>query len=355
MFNVKLRGNIGVTNSNKDKAMMTTQIKVKDILNIHRIDSTVNRDLNYSRLPNLTKYIDGIDSEIGIYLPAIVCSFNEDPTPYYNKQTMELELPLDSRLVIIDGQHRIKSLERFIANKGVSVDRREEVLESYMTLQLYFGLSKEDERRLFADINSNSKRISMSLVTNFDTRDILNILTKELYSLCRPLRGAEVEFVKSKIVRPQNNQFCTSVRLKKIISFLFFGKKTASKREEELIKQQYDEIIVFLDKFFTNLFDVFPQVPGDVIQYVLGHESIQYAIALYLHSKIMVNNDEGVEWADLWEEEVDKLNNIDWSVRNSIWQPYMLVARAGTRHEFKAFVDGNYRDLLEVLEQQTSS
>lgn len=308
MFEIKLKGIIHLINTNK--AMMTTQISVRDILQVYEIDDSVNRDINYARKKPISKYIDSFDSEIGIFLPSLVFSFYVDPTKYYNRENKELRIPTGLKLKVLDGQHRIKGLEYLLRSMN-DKERKEKILDSTMTAQIYFGLSKNDERNLFADINSNARRVSMSLITKYDTRDITKVLIRDLYNSCTALQIAGVEFNKSRIVRPASTLFCTSARLKVFISCLLFGKINISKKNEQLIKDKYDEILVFLDKFFTVLFDVLPSNPGDVTKYMLGHEALQNAIALYLHEVIILESEKDLKWLYNWEIEVERLQFIN--------------------------------------------
>ncbi|PCK13273.1 hypothetical protein CEY07_02820 [Bacillus safensis] len=350
MYNIKLKGGIQPFDTEGNKGLMTTQIKVRDILNIYRIDPEINRDLNYSRLPKIINYLDSFDSDLGIYFPSIVCSFPESPLGYYDVKKMELEISAGVRLVVIDGQHRLKSLEQYMTKSHFNEDRKESLLNSDLTLQLYFGLTKKDEKSLFADMNSNSKRVSMSLITNYDTRDITNILIKELYQISKPLQSVKVEFNKSRLVRPTNTDFSTSVRLKKFVSILLFGKKSTNLKEEKLIKEYYDDILSFLERFFLAFIEALPSEPGNVLKYVIGHEPLQNAIAYHLNKRIITETTNEVKWIINWEEEVMHLKNIDWSNKNPIWQPHMLTSRANTPFEFDLFIASEENKLVSILD-----
>jgi DNA sulfur modification protein DndB len=350
MFEVKLKGIVNIVNS--DKGMMTTQILVRDILEIYEIDKSVNRDVNYGRLKPISDYINSYDSNVGIFLPSLVFSFQEDPSYLYDKASKELTIPLGSKLKVLDGQHRIKGLEELLARLDDS-KRRDAILNSSITAQIYFNLKEKDESILFADINSNAKRVSMSLITKYDTRDIMRVLIRDLYATCEALEVAGVEFNKSRIVRPTSTLFFTGARLKNFIISLLFGTvQKISKRNEKLVKENYDDILSFLGKFFTILFDVLPSDLGDVKKYVLGHEALQTSVALYLHQAIMLESEEGVKWFPDWESEVEMLKMINWNVSDSIWQPYLMKQRANTNYEFYGFIDGRPNELLSILNYQ---
>ncbi|MFC4601967.1 DNA sulfur modification protein DndB [Cohnella hongkongensis] len=340
MTKIIVKGSIDTINATKTKGLMSSQLVVKDILKVYKVEKLVNRDLAYNRLPSLLKYFEKADSEIGIYLPALVFSFRGDPTELYDSKNEQLVLDGTCKMVVLDGQHRIKAMEKY-AEKIKDESQRESFLMNSLTVQIYFGLSEEDERKLFTDINSNAKRVSMSLITQYDSRDITNLLMQEIYRTTPALKIAEIELNKSKVIRPGNVAFSTGVRLKTFINLMLFGKKTLAKREEQVLVSQYDEVVSFLNKFFPVFFGVLPKTPGDVLKYVLGHEPIQNAIATYLHESIMIYSpSEGLAWIDQWEEEVDQLDLVDWHVKNVDWNKWAITVNP---------VKGSYKGFLETV------
>lgn len=347
---LKLKGHLALIDNTGQRALMTTQIRLRDLLKVYKINQNINRDINYTRIPKLTKYIDGFDVPPGVFFPAMVCAYSGDPLKNYNSETSELEVSSGSHLVVIDGQHRIKSLETYINNPKNDNGKKEEVLNSDFTLQLYFGLSEEDMKSLFADINSNSVKVSMSLITSYDSREILNVLTKELYEVSNYLQMIGVEFKKSRITRPKDKDFTTSARLKKFISIILFGKQNLSIAEERLLKNNYDRVLSFLDKFFYVFTTSVPKNPGNVLEYVLGHEAVQNAVALIIYQSIYNNNK--LELAIDWEERLDFLEAIDWSITADIWQSYLIKARMNTVNEHFSIDVRHEKAIFNVLTKE---
>jgi DNA sulfur modification protein DndB len=353
MTNIVIKGNIDTINTSKSKGLMSTQILIKDILKLHTIDKDVNRDLSYNRLPDLLKYFDKADSEIGIYLPALVFSFRDNPLEYYDSRSSQLILSESHKMVVLDGQHRIKAMERYVEKLDNQMQKEKFLLNS-LTVQIYFGLSAEEEKKLFTDINSNAKRVSMSLITQYDSRDIMNLLIQEIYRTTPSLKVVEIELNKSKVLRPSNTAFSTGVRLKTFISYLLFGKKTPAKREEQILISQYDDVVSFLSKFFAVFFGVLPNIPGDVLKYVLGHEVIQNAIALYLHDSIIIYNSvEGMAWIEDWESEVEQLDIIDWSLKNNDWNKWSITVNP-VKGSYKGFMETSMLEVEDYIKQKIS-
>lgn len=349
MSNILARGTINTLVNRNDRGIMSTQLSIEEVLAIYTIDHGINRDLGYHRLPKIVKYLDSMDSPIGIYLPSIVLSFREDPNFYYDVNTSTLKIEKDNKVAVIDGQHRIKGIEQYLNKSSIDDEAKERLRKSNLTVQIYFGLNAEDEKKLFTDINTNAKRVSRSLVTNYDTRDIYNLLVRELYHSSDALKNAAVEFNKSRVVRPTNTTFTTSVRLKKFINLMIFGKESPNQKNEKQIKEQYDEIFSFLNKFFSIFFLSIPSNPGDVLTYVLGHEPLQNAIALYINEAIIIENDNEIKWLETWEDEIEQLNVINWSVKNRDWLPYMMDSRPNSAYQYKSFIETTTLDLKEII------
>jgi DNA sulfur modification protein DndB len=340
------------------KGLMTSQMTVKHLLDVFAIDHEVNRDVGSHRLPKIEQYISQANSENGIFFPSIVASYRGDVSHVYDTTTHTLSLPIrvqkekdeGSTLYILDGQHRTRGLQRFVESNRYSDEEKENILESLLTIQIYFGLSIEDERKLFSDINSNGKRVSQSLATKYDSRDILNVFAKELYDLCQPLQIAGIEFEKGRISRPKSQMFTTSVRLKQFLSLVLFGRKELNKKMEIILKEQYDELLPFFDKLFTILFDCLPMNPGDVTSFVVGHEPLQNAIALYIHETIIVdreaNSDVPVTLLPSWEEDLEQLIAVNWTVENKEWDPYMV-----SNKKYNQFISNSTQDLLLLLKR----
>lgn len=295
--------------------------------------------MSYNRLPGLLNYFDKAETDIGIYLPALVFSYRGNPLEKFNRSSNILELDETDKLIVIDGQHRIKAMERYIEKNKKNDVLINEFANNFLTAQIYFGLNNEDEKKLFSDINSNARRVSMSLVTQYDSRDIMNLLVQELYRTTPSLKVAQIELNKSKIIRPSNNAFSTGVRLKIIISYLLFGKRNPSRKDEQMIVNQYDEIVSFLNKFLTVFFSVLPEFPGDVLKYVLGHEPIQNALALYLNTTIIKIENDMITWKEEWEMDVEQLDSIDWSIKNPEWNRWVITQNP---------VTGVYKGIIET-------
>lgn len=312
---IPVKGDVHRFLDSSNKGIVSSQITIEELLNSYVIDHEVNRDVNYGRLPDLVKYLESSTMAPGIFVPAFVFSYRGISGLRYDNERGILWLE-DKALVTIDGQHRIKAIEKYVEKNSEDVNFK----KNTVTIQVYFGLSKDDERQLFVDINSKAKRVSRSLVMQYDSREISNLLVNELYKNCKILQAVGVELEKSKVQRPGNTAFATGLRLKTFLYYLLYGKKTLSKKDEELLHKHYDDVVSFSVRFFDELLGGGPEKPGDVRQYILGHEPVQNAIAMFFNETFITFDQHGLQIMGVWEDAVEELAGLDWSVNNVVWR-----------------------------------
>lgn len=61
-----------------------------------------------------------------------------------------------------------------------------------------------------------------------------------------------------------------------------------------------------------------------------------------------------VKWLETWEDEVEQLGNINWSVKNRDWFPYMMTSRKNSQYEYQSFIETTTLDLKEVISRRLS-
>src|SRR5699024_10200606 len=103
-----------------------------------------------------------------------------------------------------------------------------------------------------------------------------------------PLLKMGIEQEKTRVVRPNNINWISMVRLSTFISLLILGVRVnESLSSNRIISQQYEEIFSFLQQFFIFLESSLPKEPGNVRKSILGHEAIQNAIAIICYKNIV--------------------------------------------------------------------
>lgn len=344
MFEVK--GLASPLDSENKKILMTTEMKVKDLLDRYTLNKLVNRDVSSTKVSQLRKYIDTYDSEIGIYFPAVILAATEDPKKI-NTENLTVQFSDSVKFIVLDGQHRIKALESF-KNQQIDNERLIEVLMSTVTVQIYFNLKEQEQRQLFLDINSTSKQVSKSLAFRYDGRDLLNVMIKELIFSNRENKLSLLKIdQKERIVRPSNKNWMSFARLNRFLSYLLFNTNKLSARTSKIIAENQVEILNFLEQYLESLIEVFPEDFGNVQKYLLGHEAYQNALAIASHKKIIQIDGNKFRVKENWQDYMESLAMIDFTPENPKYE-HLIVQRKG----FKGFKDNKHSETLPILMQE---
>lgn len=345
---IPLTGDLNLLLHSNGRGIVSSQLTVQELLEAYTIDHEINRDLNYARIPDIVKYLESQNIAPGIFIPSFVFSYRGDPNKCHDMEH-GLFLLEDSSLITIDGQHRIKAMERYVHRHQEDTS----FLNNTVTVQVYFGLSREDERQLFVDINSNAKKVSRSLVMKYDSREVSNLLIKEVHRNSASLQVAGIELDKSKVQRPANTAFATGQRLKTFLAYLLVGKKKFSQHDEELLAEHYDQIVAFLNQFFLELFNVLPDTPGDVRRYVLGHEPVQNAIALYFHDMFISLTEYGLQVTGIWEDAIADIGVVDWTSDNVNWRR-MGVTKSTQQGQYLGFNESETSQIYNHIQKMVT-
>lgn len=330
---------------NHSKGLLTTQIKVKELLKIYHINSNVNRDINYARVTKISNYIESYNSEIGIYLPSIVLVAENEPETDDNLTSFKF--PLDSKFIVLDGQHRIKALEHYI-NKEQDHKKLSDILESNITVQIYFGLNESSQRKLFSDINSKASKVSQNVTFNFDERDVINLLIKDLFknNAHNSIHGLIIDN-KSRIMRPTNDAFMSIARLNRFISYLLLNRVKTSSKTSKILENNYFKVVEFLDQYFNVLSNVLPDNPGNVKESLLGHEALQNAIAIVSHENIVTLKGDNITFHENWQDILEHLEFIDWSPTSKVFRSEVIKGK-----KYVHFKDNKHNEIVPLLRKE---
>ena len=135
------------------------------------------RTLNRARVPEMTQYLTENPTEY--VFSAITASIDGDVafTSTDNKDSSrdvgQLVVPMTSRFVINDGQHRRAAIEE-------ALKERPELGDETIAVVFFLDLRLEHSQQMFADLNKHAVRPSKSLGILYDYRDPQSRLAKKL-------------------------------------------------------------------------------------------------------------------------------------------------------------------------------
>lgn len=132
------------------------------------------RIINKARIPEMTSYIvnnqnDYVFSSVTASIDGEYEFFPIDP----NKQIGTLQVSMDSRLLINDGQHRRAAIEEALKSCP-------ELSNETISVVLFIDEGLKRSQQIFADLNKHAVNVSKSIGILYDSRDPIAMITKTL-------------------------------------------------------------------------------------------------------------------------------------------------------------------------------
>lgn len=333
--------------------LATVPVKVQDLLNYTAIDPMVQRKLSTGQRRKISNYLQERELE-RVFFGPVTLSLRE----VSNLSRMEETLMLrpGSKLSVLDGQHRILALgfvneqllkesrnfERKLAALKIKqrkrpedqevrdeveqveglvnqIERRRlELMESELAVQIYIGLTEEEEKQLFGDINSKVQLVSKEIGHSFDSVDPINIVIQQVVEHNMFLKGAGVE--KRANLTAYNKNFTSFSWLYSLATILFSGKMQTSYELTRKVKKDPTIYTEMLHQFFSTILPLMPEQPGNP-QFTSSSRVVQESIAMFAHRYLFVEDRYNREWTSC----LRILEGFDWSHENE-----QLVERFGT-------------------------
>lgn len=132
------------------------------------------RKLNAARIPIISKYIlDNRDTYVFSALAASIDgNFKFDATPE-NVDTGTLEVSMDARFMINDGQHRKAAILRALQEDSSLGDET-------ISIVFYADQGLQRSQQIFTDLNKNAVKTSNSISELYDSRDYMAVITRNV-------------------------------------------------------------------------------------------------------------------------------------------------------------------------------
>lgn len=321
--------------------LSTVSLRVQDLLNYTKIDPLVQRKLSSGQRRKIAKYLQ--ERELAhVFFGPVTLSLRD--VSQLGREGENLILRHGTKLSVLDGQHRILALgyvneqllkevrryERTAATlklkkrkfptstaiddelEGVTgvleqlESRRLSLMDTKLAVQIYIGLSEEEEKQLFGDINSKVQLVSKELGHSFDSTDPLNMVIQQVVEHNMFLKGAGVE--KRNNLTSFNKNFTCFSWLYSTASMLFSGKMQPSYELMRKIRKDPTLYIEILHQFFNTILPSMPEQPG-LLQYTSSSRVMQEGLALYAHEFLFVNDTYNETWTSaLW-----MLDSFNWT------------------------------------------
>ncbi|WP_281889146.1 DNA sulfur modification protein DndB [Paenibacillus sp. YYML68] len=338
--------------------LATVPIQVQDLLNYTTIDPMVQRKLSSGQRRKIANYLQERELD-RVFFGPVTLSLRDVAS--LAKTGDGLSLRPGSKLSILDGQHRIlalgyvneqmlketRRLEKKLASLKVKLRkapedsetatelelvggqleqlerRRLELMESELAVQIYIGLSEEEEKQLFGDINSKVQLVSKELGHSFDSIDPLNLIIQQVVDHNMFLKGAGVE--RRANLTAYNKNFTSFSWLYSTATMLFTGKMQPSYELARKIKKDPSAYTEMLHQFYSALIPLMPEQPG-LPAYSSSSRAMQESIALFAHRYLFADG----QYVKNWTSCLRIFEGFDWSHENEL-----LIERFGLQDNGK--------------------
>ena len=133
------------------------------------------RKLNEARIPSIRKYI--IENRDTYVFSALAASIDGN----FKFKSLDdsnigvLEVPMDSKFLINDGQHRKAALLS-------AIKEDESLLEETISVVFYSDMGLSRSQQMFTDLNKHAVKTSNSIAELYDFRDKLAVCTRKIIS-----------------------------------------------------------------------------------------------------------------------------------------------------------------------------
>lgn len=324
--------------------LATISLRVQDLLNYTAIDPMVQRKLSAMQRRKIANYLQERELD-RVFFGPVTLSLRD--VSQLARDNGDLYLRHGSKLSILDGQHRILALgyvneqmqkevrryEKKIAalkvkqrrtpeNQEVAEElaqleglleqlekRRLDLTETELSVQMYVGLSEEEEKQLFGDINSKVQLVSKELGHSFDSTDPLNLVIQQVVDHNVFLKAAGVE--RRSNLTAFNKNYTSFSWLYSTAVMLFSGRMQTSYELARRIKKAPVTYVEILHQFFNTVLPYMPEQPG-LSQYSSSNRVMQESIALYANKYLFVDgvyNKSGLSCLNIFQ-------NFDWTQEN---------------------------------------
>lgn len=272
------------------------------------------RTLNRARVPEIASYL--VDNSDGYILSALTASVDADvqfvPTAVGPASNIGiLNIPMDARILINDGQHRRAAIEE-------AIKERPAIGTENLPVLFFVDTGLKRSQQMFADLNKYAIRPSTSLSTLYDHRDALSNLARYLADNVSVFKNL-TEKEKSTISNRSKNLFTLSSIKVASRALLRKGPKEPISDADKKLAKDYWELVA-------------EQIPDwqRAMQKKITSAELR---AKYIHAHGIALHALGVAGADLlasypkgWQERVKKLSKVDWSRTNTkLWAKRAMV------------------------------
>lgn len=271
------------------------------------------RQVDRRRVPEIARYI--VDNFDNYAFSSITASVDGDvefePVSPSQPDVGRLKVPMNSRFVINDGQHRRAAIE-------MALQDCPELRDETISVVLFPDGDLTRSQQLFADLNKYAVRPTASISILYDHRDDMSDLSRQLSREVVHFRGL-TEMERTSVSSTSRKLFTLSAIHHATRKLLRKGSKTPINEVDRKLA------VEFWTEIGNNMLDWVAVREGRLSAAELRREQIQcHGLALQALAHVGVGLVEA--HPDDWSRQLAPLRTLDWTRSNPLWEGRALIA-----------------------------
>jgi len=263
------------------------------------------RTLNRGRIPEMSNYV--LDNPNDYTFSALTVSIDSEvkfePLEANDKLGV-LHVPMEARFIINDGQHRRAAIME-------ALEDRPELAHETIAVVFFLDVGLDRSQQMFADLNRYAIRPSRSLGLLYDHRDEKAKLAK-LAVFESPLFREIIEKERSSL-SPRSRKLFTLSAFYNACGELVQGIATGDLVEDAEIARNFWEEV-------ARHFPSWEQVRQGALSAGAIREGFIHSHGIALQAIARAGNSLLLECPKDWRKRLKKLEGIDWSRSNPLWE-----------------------------------
>lgn len=264
------------------------------------------RTLNKNRIPEISDYV--LDNPDNYVFSALTVSIDSEVNfePFKGQSKLGvLEVPMEARFIVNDGQHRRASIIK-------ALDQRPDLAYESIAVVFFIDIGLERCQQTFSDLNRYAIRPSRSLGILYDHRNDKAKLAKLVVMQSKVFRDI-VDMEKSSLAKRSRKLFTLSAFYNACADFIEGRAVGDLVQDAELARDYWDSV--------AKQFPSWTQVRDGLLLSSEVREGYVHAHGVVLQALAKVGNGLLKKYPNNWKDQLPKLSKIDWSRGNtSLWE-----------------------------------
>tara|TARA_Y100001936_G_scaffold22800_1_gene20369 strand:+ start:376 stop:1437 length:1062 start_codon:yes stop_codon:yes gene_type:complete len=269
------------------------------------------RTIKESRIPPIRDYIlnnpeDYVFSSLTASVDGVM-KFRPAPALGEDGDLGQLEIPMSSKLLINDGQHRRRAIEEALKIKP-------ELGNEFISIVFFTDKGLKRSQQMFADLNKHAVKPSKSLGILYDIRNQFSQFIVNLTNEVDVFRD-RVELEKTSISN-RSTKFFTTSGIENATARLLDGEQI-SEEKQKFAKDFWNEVARNIGHW-KNLMD--GKVTASELRenYVHAHSNLLSTLG-YVGS-VLYN-----DYQDSWKQKLEAIRDLPWEKTDPFWEGKLVV------------------------------